>query len=407
MTPTDSLTAQIGRWQRNSLLVGIAGVLLAAVAFLLDREQFFRSYLFAYLYWTGMALGCLAILLMHHVVGGKWGMLIRRLCEAGARTLPFMGLLLVPILFGMGTLYSWARPQAAHDAIIQSKAPYLNVPFFIARAVIYFSIWFLYSHLLSKWSAQQDRTGDERLISKMRAISAPGLVVFTLTTTFAFIDWIMSLEPHWFSTIYGAMFMVGEMLESFAFVIALMIILSRTSPIKDYVTPQHIHDLGNMMFAFMGAVGVFVIFAVHHHLVRQFTRRDSLVCQPPARRLGLDSHCAGRLPFRRTVRPAPAARRQASRRTVIPRVPVVDRHPAGRCLLDHRAGILRTTYSDSLDGFCNAARGGRAMAGSLLWAIEIAALAALQGPATPGSAARDSGVLEGKHGRTFAVQFGS
>ena len=251
MTPADSFTAQIGRWQRNSLLVGIAGVLLAVVAFLFDREQLLRSYLFAYLYWTGMALGCLAILLMHHVVGGKWGMLIRRLCEAGARTLPFMGLLLVPILFGMGTLYIWTRPAAAHDAIIQSKAMYLNVPFFIARAVSYFCIWFWYAHLLSKWSAQQDRTGDERLISKMRAISAPGLVVFTLTTTFAFIDWIMSLEPHWFSTIYGAMFMVGEMVESFAFVIALMIILSRKSPIKDYVTPQHLHDLGNMMFAFM------------------------------------------------------------------------------------------------------------------------------------------------------------
>ena len=149
------------------------------------------------------------------------------------------------------SFYPWARPEAAHDANIQSKAAYLNVPFFIARAVFYFAIWFLYSHLLSKWSAEQDRTGDERLIGKMRAVSAPGLVVFTLTTTFAFIDWIMSLEPHWFSTIYGAMFMIGEMLESFAFVIALMIILSKTSPLKEYVTPQHIHDLGNMMFAFM------------------------------------------------------------------------------------------------------------------------------------------------------------
>ena len=267
MTPADSFTAQIARWQRNSLLVGIAGVLLAVVAFLLDREQFLRSYLFAYLYWTGMALGCLAILLMHHVVGGKWGMLIRRLCEAGARTLPFMGLLLLPVLFGMGTLYVWARPEAIHDANIQSKAAYLNVPFFIARAVIYFSIWFLYAYLLSKWSAAQDRTGDERLIGKMRALSAPGLVVFTLTTTFAFIDWIMSLEPHWFSTIYGAMFMVGEMLESFAFVIALMIILSKE------VADQGLHHSaahprpGQHDVRVHGAVGVLVVLAVHHHLV--------------------------------------------------------------------------------------------------------------------------------------------
>src|SRR4029077_2730609 len=137
MTPADSIGAQIGRWQRNSLLLGLAGVLLAVVAFLFDREQLLRSYLFAYLYWTGMALGCMAILLLHHVVGGKWGMLIRRLCEAGARTLPFMAVLLVPVLRGMRTLYVWARLEAVHDVNIQSKAAYLNVPSFIARAVIY------------------------------------------------------------------------------------------------------------------------------------------------------------------------------------------------------------------------------------------------------------------------------
>ena len=249
---TDPGTVRIADWQRTSLWVGGAGALLAVAALFIDRQQFLRSYLFAYLYWTGMALGCLAILLMHHVVGGKWGMVIRRLCEAGARTLPFMGLLLLPILFGITTLYPWAKPDALQDANIQSKAAYLNIRFFIGRSVVYFAIWFLYTHLLSKWSTELDHSTDsERLISKMRAVSAPGLVVFTLTTTFAFIDWIMSLEPHWFSTIYGAMFMIGEMLESFAFVIALLIILSRTAPIKQYVTPQHIHDLGNLMFAFM------------------------------------------------------------------------------------------------------------------------------------------------------------
>jgi len=251
MTPAGTLTAQIGGWERKSLVVGIAGVLLSVVAFLIDREQFLRSYLFAYLYWTGMALGCLAILLLHHVVGGKWGRMIRRLCEAGARTLPFMGLLLIPVLLNMTTLYPWTRPEAAQDANIQSKTAYLNVPFFIGRAICYFAIWSLYAYVLSKWSNALDRTKDERLVAKMRAVSAPGLVVFTLTTTFAFVDWIMSLEPHWFSTIYGVMFMVGEMLESFAFVIALMIILSRKAPLKEYITPQHFHDLGNLMFAFM------------------------------------------------------------------------------------------------------------------------------------------------------------
>jgi hypothetical protein len=117
--------------------------------------------------------------------------------------------------------------------------------------VFYFIIWALYAYLLSKWSAEQDRTGEERYTNKMRRVSAAGLVVFTYVTTFAFFDWIMSLEPHWFSTIYGAMFLIGQMLESFAFMILLVIVLSRMPPIKDYLTAQHLHDLGNMMFAWM------------------------------------------------------------------------------------------------------------------------------------------------------------
>lgn len=251
MIPHDTVGAQLSRWQRNSLLVGIAGVLLLITGFLLDREQALRSYLFAYLYWTGMALGSMGILLLHHTVGGKWGMVIRRMCEAGSRTLPYMAILIVPILLNLPLLYPWARPEAVHNANLQAKAAYLNVPFFLVRGVFYFLIWTFYAWRLSTWSTTQDQTGDERLIDKMRAISAPGLVVFTFVTSFAFIDWIMSLEPEWFSTIYGVMFLVGQVLESFAFFIALTILLSKRPPLREYVTTQHLHDLGNMMFAFM------------------------------------------------------------------------------------------------------------------------------------------------------------
>jgi hypothetical protein len=251
MMPRDSLTDRIGQWQRTSLLIGIAAALLLTTGFLFDRGQALRSYLFAYLYWIGMGLGSMGILLLHHTVGGKWGMVIRRMCEAASRTLPYMALLLIPILLSIPTLYPWARPEAVHDANIQAKAAYLNVPFFLVRVPIYFLIWTFYAWRLSKWSAEQDQTGDVSLIGKMRAVSAPGLVVFTFITTFAFIDWVMSLEPNWFSTIYGVMFLVGQVLESFAFVIALVIVLSRQSPLKEYVTAQHLHDLGNMMFAFM------------------------------------------------------------------------------------------------------------------------------------------------------------
>ncbi|MEO8098523.1 MAG: hypothetical protein ABI811_12545 [Acidobacteriota bacterium] len=251
MSPSDPDTLQLGQWQRMSLLVGIAATSLAIGGWLLDSEQFLRSYLYGYFFWLGMGLGCLGILLMHHTVGGKWGMPIRRMCEAGARTLPYMIVLLIPVLLNLHTLYPWARPEAANDPVIHAKAAYLNVPGVIGRSVFCFFIWGLYGYLLSKWSGEQDRTGDEKLIGKMRSVSAPGLVVFTFVTTFAFIDWVMSLEPHWFSTVYGAMFLIGQMLESFAFVIALVIVLSRRPPLSRYMTKQHLHDLGNMMFAFM------------------------------------------------------------------------------------------------------------------------------------------------------------
>jgi len=251
VSPSDPILTQLNRWQRMSLVVGIVAVVIAIVGWVTDSQQFLRSYLFGYLFWLGMGLGSLGILLLHHTVGGKWGMLIRRMCEAGARTLPFMIVLLIPVLLNLSVLYPWARPPAANDPVIQAKAAYLNVWGVVARAVFYFFIWGLDAYLLSRWSSEQDRTGDERLIGKMRSVSAPGLVVFVFVTTFAFIDLVMSLEPHWFSTIYGAMFLVGQVLEAFAFMIAMVIIFSDRPPINQYVTKQHVHDLGNLMFAFM------------------------------------------------------------------------------------------------------------------------------------------------------------
>jgi hypothetical protein len=251
MTAADPVNDQLARWQRWALMAGIAGVLAALAGILLGLEQFLRSYLFAFVFWTGMGIGCLGILLLHHTVGGKWGMVIRRMCEAGARTLPFMFVLILPVLFSVSVLYPWARPDAAHDANLQTKTAYLNVPFFIGRTVFYFLIWTFYAYRLSKWSADQDASGDAGLIPKMRGCSAPGLVVFTFVSTFAFVDWIMSLEPQWFSTIYGAMFLIGQVLGAFALTIALLIVFSNREPLRSYVTKQHLHDLGNMMFAFM------------------------------------------------------------------------------------------------------------------------------------------------------------
>ena len=242
---------RINQWRRTAVMAGAAATVIALIGLFLDRDQFLRSYLFAFLLWTGLALGCLSILLLHHTVGGKWGMLIRRMCEAGARTLPMFFVFVIPILISLPILYPWARPEAMQDANIRSKMAYLNIPFFVLRSIFYFAVWAYYAWRLSSLSAEQDRTGDGRLIDKMRAISAPGLVVITFVTTFAFIDWVMSLEPHWFSTIYGVMLLVGQVLMAFALVIGLVIIFSRQRPFSDFVTDQHLHDLGNMMFAFM------------------------------------------------------------------------------------------------------------------------------------------------------------
>jgi hypothetical protein len=159
--------------------------------------------------------------------------------------------LLLPILiFGIPSLYFWAQPAAQHDANVQFKAAYLNVPFFIARSIFFFAIWAFYIFRLTALSAEQDRTGDPKIQQRMKAMSTFGLLLFVLTVSFAFIDWIMSLEPHWFSTVYGAMFLVGQVLETFAFSIALLVLLSKYKPFVQVLNKQLYHDLGNLMLAF-------------------------------------------------------------------------------------------------------------------------------------------------------------
>lgn len=252
MTPNDSmLGSRLDRLQRLALTAAVAGLALCIAGAFIDRGQFFRSYLWAFIYWTGMAIGSLGLLLLSHVVGGRWGVVIRRLLEAGARTLPLMLILVVPVLFGMSSLYLWTWPDVrAHDANIQAKAAYLNEPFFIGRVLFYFAVFMVLAWLVIRRSLEQDRTANLALVVKLRQISAPALLVFTLTASFAFIDLIMSLEPHWFSTIYGAMFLIGEMLAVMAFVIVLLTRLSSVPPFRDVLTVQHFHDLGNLMFAF-------------------------------------------------------------------------------------------------------------------------------------------------------------
>jgi hypothetical protein len=243
---------EVNRLRTRSLLAGVVALALCAAGAFLSPSEFFHAYLMAYLFWLGIALGCLAILMLHHLVSGKWGFVIQRVLESGSRTLPLMALLFVPLLFGLRELFLWARPEAvAAQEILRHRAPYLNTPFFLARAVLYFAVWITLASLLGKWSLEQDRTAAPDLTTRLRRLSGPGLILYGLTMTFATFDWVMTLGPQWHSTIFGAVFMVGQGLAALCFVVVVAARLADRGPLRDVMAPQHFHDLGNLILAFV------------------------------------------------------------------------------------------------------------------------------------------------------------
>ncbi len=252
MNGLESLRPQLERIQRRCFTVGAVGLALCIAGAPFNLRQFFQSYLQAYLFWIGVSLGCLAIVMLHHLVGGSWGFPVRRLLEAGARTLPLMVVMFLPVLLGLRELYVWARPQeVAADAVLQHKSLYLNVPGFMMRALICFVIWIGVVHFLKTWSLEQDRTGDASLTRRLQYLSGPGLVLYVLTVTFSSIDWVMSLEPEWHSTIYGMVFMAGQGLQGLAFVIVVAHLLARRGSLSDVASPGRFHDLGNLTLTFL------------------------------------------------------------------------------------------------------------------------------------------------------------
>jgi hypothetical protein len=236
------------RVQRLALGVGLAALALCAIGGAASPADFFRAWLVGWLYWLGIALGSLAIIMIHYLSGGAWGIVLRRVLESGTRTLPLLALLFVPLAFGIHHLYGWATP--GDDPIVRHKSVYLNVPFFLARAVLYFAAWTGLAWVLNRWSYARDLHGDEHP-RRFRLLSGPGLALYGLTVTFAAVDWAMSLEAHWYSTIYGAMFGVGQVLSAFAFGVATVAALSDREPLRRLLTPRTLNDLGNLMLAFV------------------------------------------------------------------------------------------------------------------------------------------------------------
>jgi hypothetical protein len=257
MTPQLTQTADVAipelkGLQGRLLVAGAVGAVVSIAGWFIDPTQFYQSYLMAYMLCLGVTLGCLALGMIHQLSGGAWGVLIRRPIGAAARVIPIMTVLFLPIVLGMSHLYSWTSADlVAHDEALQHKHLYLNVPFFLVRAAFYFLVWNGLSYFLNTWSLEQDKDPDPKLALRMQQLSGFGLLAYGLTITFASFDWLMSLEPHWFSTIYGMLIIGGQGLSALAFLIIVMVWLSRRAPIDAIVVPQHFHDLGNLTLAFV------------------------------------------------------------------------------------------------------------------------------------------------------------
>jgi hypothetical protein len=243
---------ELARWEMPALFIGLVALLFCIVGWLLSPEQFFRSYLVAYIFWVGLALGCLAILMIQYLTGGAWGIIIRRVLESASNTFPLLALMFVPVLLGLRNLYVWTHAAAiAADVHLQHKHAYLNTTFFIVRWSICAVVWSSTAYLLNRWSRAQDRTAEPKFALRLQNLSGPGLFILAITLTFALIDWVMSLEADWYSTIYGVTFMAGEVLAAFAFVIVVVVLLSKYQPLSSLLLPKHFRDLGNLLLTFV------------------------------------------------------------------------------------------------------------------------------------------------------------
>lgn len=275
MNSIDLIRPQLDRLQSLALRVGLVGLALTLVGFVLGLlarnaqgvadgrgvKMFLVSYLVSYMLVFGVTLGCLAFLLIHHVAGAGAFFLVRRLLEAGAKTLPLMTLFFLPLLLGLLPqygLYEWADPHHVFgdkalgipaDKILQSKVPYLNVPFWIGRTVFYFAAWNFILFQVLRWSKQQEK-GDLWATHKLAIYGSVGLVVYVLTMTFAAFDWVMSLTPHWFSSLFGVIFIVGQGLSTLCLMHVLITHLTKGTNITDWVPQRYFRDLGNLTLAF-------------------------------------------------------------------------------------------------------------------------------------------------------------
>jgi hypothetical protein len=242
-----AVPAQAAQWQKRSVIVGVVGVILCVIGAVTSLDQFLRGYLIAYVFWLGLCLGCLALLMVQHLSGGLWGLVIRRVLEAASKCLPLMWLLFIPILLGRHHLYEWMNDPS----LTARNGWYLNTPGWIARWILYFVIWGGLAFTLIRRGNKQDHPLVAGAWPRFQGLSGIGLVLYSLSVSFAVVDWVMSLDPRWGSTIYGLIFIAGQGLSALAFSVVMLTIFTRYSPYREIIKPMQFHDIGKLMVAFV------------------------------------------------------------------------------------------------------------------------------------------------------------
>ncbi len=244
----------VDRLRQRALIAGVIGVVICAVGAVKSPGQFFPSYLLAFMFVLGLSLGSLGLLMLQHLTGGDWGIMIRRPLESATRALAVVAVLFIPILFGMKYLYfAWLNaPSAGEGALSEFQQSYLTPGGFRIRAIVYFAIWGILVFLFNRWSREQDANREDRAVRRrLKVVAGPGIILYVFVMTFAAIDWVMSLSPHWASTIYGFLFIVGQLISAMSLMIAVVVLLARTGPFAGVLQSRHIHDLGKLLLAFV------------------------------------------------------------------------------------------------------------------------------------------------------------
>jgi hypothetical protein len=241
-------------WNRLPAIGAAAAVLGGLVCAILgagNPKQFFFSWLVSFLFFLSLALGGLFFVLFQYAAQGGWGIVLRRIGETVFVTIPVMAVLFLPVLLGLHDLYEWSHEEAvATDALLQWKAPYLNVPFFLIRALLFFGIWSFIALRYYRGSRNQDATGDPAVSARLRKFAGPSIIVLALTQSFAAIDWIMSLTPHWYSTMFGVYFFAGSFLGFIALLSILAVAMRGAGLLDTAISIEHLHDVGKLLFGF-------------------------------------------------------------------------------------------------------------------------------------------------------------